>query len=275
MDGNPPKANPPKQDLTAQMSFLDHLEEMRWRIIKGLAGVFAGVIIAAVFSDFLIDTVLLGPTKSTFFMYEWIGINASDLDLQSRKLAGQFFTYWGAVFSMGIIIGAPVFFYQIWLFVAPALETGEKMNAFLTTLFISFFFLLGVAFGYLILVPFALQFFVEFQISDVIRNDFDINEYFSSFITWIFACGIVFQIPVISFFLARIGLVTPQLLRKFRRHSIVLFLILAAFLTPPDPVSQILIAIPLVLLYELSIWIASVAVKRHERELSAALSKQN
>ncbi len=267
-----PKA-PKPEDRTTDMSFLEHLEELRWRIIKGLIGVVIGVVVTFIFSDFFVNQVLLGPAKSTFFMYEFIGLDAIDLTLQSRRLPGQFFTFWGVLFIVGFIIGSPIFFYQMWAFVEPAFESTTKRKTFLTTIFITFFFLIGIAFGYLILVPFALQFFTQFQIADVIRNDFDINEYFSSLSKWVLSCGLVFQIPVISYSLSKIGLLTPEILKRFRRHAIVACLILAAFLTPPEAISQILIGIPLVVLYEFSIVISKVAVKRREKELKKSFQE--
>ncbi len=271
MEKSLPKA-PKVEDRTKDMSFLEHLEELRWRIIKGMAGVLFGVIIAFFFSDFFVNDVLLGPTKSTFFMYDLIRIDAIDLTLQSRRLPGQFFTFWGVLFVVGFVIGSPVFFYQIWSFIEPAFEVTTKRKTFLTAFFITFFFVIGISFGYLILVPFALQFFTQFQISDVIRNDFDINAYFSSLTTWVISCGMIFQIPIISYSLSKIGLLTPELLKKFRRHAVVASLVLAAFLTPPDPVSQILIGIPLLVLYEFSILISRVAVKQRKKKLDKIFS---
>lgn len=271
MQGDPPKAQKPA-DRTGTMSFLDHLEELRWRIIKGLIGVLVGVAIAFVFSDFFVEKVMLGPTRADFFMYDILRVDAVNFELQSRRLPGQFFTFWGTLFVMGFVIGSPIFIYQIWAFVEPALESREKRKTFFNTFFITFFFLLGVAFGYLILVPFALQFFAQFQISDIIRNDFDINEYFSSVSMWVVACGIIFQIPVVSYSLSKIGLLTPDLLRKYRRHSIVFALVISAMLTPPDPISQILIALPLTVLYELSIWISRYAMRKRKKELEEAIT---
>lgn len=273
MGAEPPKAVP-APDRTDQMSFLEHLEELRWRLIKGFLGILVGVIVAAVFSDFVIDTILLGPTKADFFMYDVIRVDSIDLTLQSRKLPGQFFTYWGMIFVAGFVIGSPIFIFQLWAFIEPALETKEKWKTVLSALVITFCFLVGVAFGYLILVPFALQFFASFNISDsgIVRNDFDINAYFSSLATWVVSCGIIFQIPVVSYALSKIGILTPQFLRTYRRHALVGCLVLAAFLTPPDPVSQVLIAMPLAVLYEFSIWISAVAVRRREKELEKAFT---
>lgn len=269
MTEDPPKAEVP-EDRTANMSFLDHLEEMRWRIIKGLGGVAFGMIIAYFIGDFLVDDVMLGPTKSDFIVYQMLGIEAIDLTIQSRKLPGQFFTYWGTIIVFGAILGSPVFFYQMWAFVEPAMETSEKWKTIAHTIFITFFFLLGIAFGYFVLVPFALQFFSQFQISDAIHNDFDINEYFSSLTMWVISCGIIFQLPVMSYFLSKFGLLTPQFLKQYRRHAIITCFILSAFLTPPDPVSQVLIAIPLILLFQLAVWVSRLGVHKRNKELAKA-----
>ncbi len=271
MGEKPPKVVPPP-NRTDQMSFLEHLEELRWRIIKGCVGVIVGVIVAFIFSDFVIDEVLLGPSKADFFMYKFIGVDAIDLTLQSRKLPGQFFTFWGMLFVTGFLIGSPVFFYQMWAFIEPALESKEKWKTIMSAIFITIFFLIGVAFGYLILVPFALQFFGTFNISDsgIVRNDFDINEYFGSLAMWVVTCGLIFQIPVISYALSKIGILTPDFLRKYRRHAFIVCLVMAAFLTPPEPISQVLIAMPLAVLYEFAIWVSYVANKMRDKELKEA-----
>lgn len=268
-----PKAKKPKIDPTASMSFLDHLEELRWRIIKGIIGVGVGVIIAFIFSDFFIKEFILGPTRADFFMYQIMPIDAVELSLISRRLVGQFFTYWGTLIIIGVIIGSPILFYQLWSFVEPALGSGQKITTVLNALFINFFFLLGVAFGYLILVPFAVQFFTQFIISDVISNEFDINEYFTSVAIWTLSCGLVFQVPVVSYYLSKIGLVTPEGMRQYRRHAIVGSLAIAAFLTPPDPVSQIMIAVPLIVLYQFSIVLSRFANRKRKKELDAALGE--
>jgi sec-independent protein translocase protein TatC len=267
-----PRAKPPKVDPTASMSFLDHLEELRWRILKGLVGVVGGILIAFIFRDFIIEQLILGPARADFFMYQIMPINAVDLSLISRRLPGQFFTYWGTLIITGVIVGSPILIFQLWAFVEPALETGTKIKTFLNALFITFFFLLGVAFGYFILVPFAVQFFTQFIISDVISNEFDINEYFISVAIWTLACGIIFQIPVISYFLSRVGLLTPETMRTYRRHAIVAVMIVAAFLTPPDPVSQLMIAFPLIFLYQFSIYLSKIANRRRKKELEKAFS---
>jgi len=270
-----PKAKPPTVDPTTGMSFLDHLEELRWRILKGLVGVLFGIIVAFIFRDFIIRELILGPARSDFFMYQIMPINAVDLSLISRRLPGQFFTYWGTLIITGIIIGSPLLIFQMWAFVEPALEAGEKIKTFLNALFITFFFLLGIAFGYFILVPFAVQFFTQFIISDVISNEFDINEYFVSVAVWTLACGVIFQIPVISYYLSRVGLLNPEIMRTYRRHAIVGAMIIAAFLTPPDPISQLMIAVPLVFLYQFAIYLSKIAQRKRKKDLERAFGEDD
>jgi sec-independent protein translocase protein TatC len=267
-----PRAKAPKPDPREGMSFLDHLEELRWRIIKGFAGLTFGIVIAFLFSDLIINEIILGPTSAEFFMYQIMPVNAIDIELLSRRLPGQFFTYWGSLIIAGIIIGSPILFYQMYAFIEPAMESQEKIKTYLNVLFITSFFLLGISFGYFILVPFALQFFTQFVISDVIINQFDITEYFSSVALWVLACGILFQIPVVSYFFSKAGMLTPQFLKTYRRQAIIACLLLSAFLTPPDPVSQMMIAVPLVLLYQLAIVVSRIANRQRERVLNQAFS---
>ncbi len=262
MDGEPPVAKPP-----AEMSFLDHLEELRWRIIKGIVGIVFGVAVAGLFSDFFIDVVLLGPAKKDFFIYSVLGIDAVDLIFQNRNLPGQFFTYWGVLFSVGFVIGSPILFYQLWMFLEPALENKEKRSTTGIVFFITAMFVIGILFGYLLLTPFALQFFATFQISEFVRNDFDINAYFTSITMWVLACGIIFQIPFISYILSKVGLLTPEFLRKYRKISIVICFIFGGILTPPDPISQFMVAIPLLLLYEIGIWISTVVNRNRNKAI--------
>ncbi len=265
MGDSPPTASSP--GLPEEMSFLDHLEELRWRILKGLLGILVGVIVAFFFSDFIMDKVLLGPAKGDFFVYDIVGINASDLDLQNRRLPGQFFTYWGTLLVVGFIIGVPVFFYQLWSFIAPALQRHERKGTRWIVFYMTVLFITGVAFGYLILTPFAVQFFSNFQISESVRNDIDINAYFSALTMWSLSCGIIFQLPMVSYVFSKIGLLTPELLRKHRKWAIIVCFLLAAFLTPPDPVSQVIIAVPLLLLYQLGIYISKVVNRKRDREI--------
>lgn len=258
-------------DALEEMSFLDHLEELRWRIFKGLGGVVLGAVLCAVYDEFVIDQILLGPTKQDFFMYQLFGFEARELILQNRTVTGQFFAYWGSVLVVGIIIGAPITIYQFWKFIEPGLYPEEKRGMRFASFFATGFFVLGVGFGYCVITPMALQFFANFVISEQIVNEFDITKYFSLVTTWVFGVGLLFELPVVMFFLAKIGVVNSGVLQKGRKYALIGILILGAFLTPPDPVSQLLVAVPMAGLYELSIWISKHVERREKRRLEKAL----
>ena len=247
------------------MSFLDHLEELRWRLIKSFLAILIMTLISAILSDIIINYFILAPAKNDFFMYRILKIEAIDLPLQSRILPGQFFAFWGTMFFFGFITSTPVLFYQLWAFIAPALRISSRWQIIRQALVITFCFLLGSTFGYIILAPFALQFFSNFHLAVEVKNDFDITEYLSSLLMWIFACGCIFQIPIISYYLTKAGLLNPQILRRFRKIAIVVCFILGALLSPPDPISQILLAFPLILLYELGIYISSHLHKKNKK----------
>ena len=262
---------PSAQDM-AEMSFLEHLEELRWRIIKGLLGVLLGIVLCMFFYRWVIDVLLLGPADPGFFMYRLMGIELEDFILQNRSVTGQFWAAVGTVGVVGLIVGMPILLYQLWAFVEPGLYPKERARMRFTSVFATFFFLIGVAFGYLILTPLALNFFSSFEVSEVISNEFDITKYFGMITLWTFGAGILFELPVVVYFLSKLGMLTPALMRRYRRYAIVVILVLAAFLTPPDPITQIFMAIPLSLLYEGSIWISAVVERKRKKELEAALA---
>jgi len=261
----------PSGDM-AEMGFLDHLEDLRWAIIKGLTGVLVSTIVAVFFRKWIIQEVLLGPKKPDFFMYKLLGIQTTPFVLQNRTVTGQFFADIGTVVVVGLIVGSPVIVYYMWKFIEPGLYPNEKKGLRFSAVFATLFFMIGIAFGYCIITPLALQFFASYQISPEISNEFDISKYFSMVTFWAFGVGILFELPVVIYFLAKLGFVTPMALRKARRYAIIGALILGAIFTPPDPVSQILVATPLLLLYEGSIWIAAVVYRKKEKELAEALA---
>ncbi len=231
----------------SEMSFLDHLEELRWRLIYALIGVVLGTIIAWLFIDQLVDVVLLKPARD------------SGADLQNLKPFGQLFLYVQIAIIAGVIISIPNIFYQLWSFVSPALRSHEKKYILAIVIFSSVCFLLGITFAYFIMLPMALKFAEQFG-TEAIKNEFAIDEYMNIIISVMLAAGIVFELPMVSFFLSRLGILTPEFMKKFRRHSIVIILFLAAILTPgADPVSQLILAVPLVLLYEISIFISKLS----------------
>ena len=260
-----------REDM-AEMGFLDHLEDLRWTLFKAGGGVVAATVGAAFFKSWIIDTLLLGPAKPDFFMYRLLGMDAELLALQNRTITGQFFADWGTVFAVGLILGSPIVVYFLWKFIEPGLYSSEKKGLRFASVFATFFFMLGIAFGYCIITPFALQFFANYSISAQVANDFDITKYFAMVTWWSFGAGILFELPVIVYFLARVGILTDHLMRQYRRYALIIILILSAFFTPPDPLSMILVAIPLLGLYQLSIGIARVVGKRRQREIDAALA---
>jgi sec-independent protein translocase protein TatC len=233
-----------------EMTFLDHLEELRWRIIYALGGVVVGTIVAWIFIDFFIEHILLLPAKT------------SGLKLQNLRPFGQLFLYFQVAIMLGLIFSFPNVVYQLWKFIAPALKQKEKKYIKWIVLFTTFCFLCGITFAYFVMLPLTLQFAAQFG-SPTIENNFSVDEYLSIILSIMLGAGLVFELPMLSFFLSSIGLLTPKLMRKYRRHSIVVIMVLAAFLTPgTDPVSQLLLAVPLVILYEISIFVSKIFQKK-------------
>ncbi|MCK4903599.1 MAG: twin-arginine translocase subunit TatC [Candidatus Marinimicrobia bacterium] len=239
-------------DDKVEMGFLDHLEEFRWRIIKSLAAVIIGAIISFVFID-IIMKILVAPTLK-------IG---DQFTLQVLKVQGMFMVKWGLAFVGGFILGLPIITYQLWKFVAPGLYGTEVRYILPIIIFTYVAFLCGILFAYFVIIPFSLKFFTSMGYGDV-QNNISINYYFS-FITWLMmGAGIIFEMPIVSFILSSVGILTPKFLRTYRRHAIVTIMILSAFITPPDPVSMIIMTFPLIILYEISV-LVSAGVNRAKR----------
>lgn len=240
------------EEQEGAMSFLQHLEELRWRFVYSVVGVLIGTIITWIFVDFLVDSILLIPAKN------------ANIHLQNLRPFGQLFLFMQIAIIGGIILSLPNIFYQLWKFIAPALKQSEKKYISLIVVFSTICFLSGIAFAYFIMLPLTLKFAGEFGSADI-ENNFAIAEYFSIIISVMLAAGLVFELPMLSFLLSKIGILTPQIMKKYRKHSIITILILAAILTPgTDPVAQILLAIPLGMLYEVSIYVSKVFSKKSE-----------
>lgn len=233
-----------------EMTFLEHLEELRWRIIYSIIGIVIGTIIAWIFIDFLVDYVLLKPARD------------SGADLQNLKPFGQLFLYMQVAIMVGIILSIPNVFYQFWQFISPALHKRERKYILWIVIFSSFCFLLGISFAYFVMLPLALKFAAQFG-SMAIKNQFAIDEYMSIIISVMLAAGLVFELPMISFFLSKLGILKPSFMKKYRKHAVVIIMVTAAILTPgTDPVSQVILAVPLVVLYEISILISKLSQKK-------------
>lgn len=233
-----------------EMTFIEHLEELRWRIIYSLIGILVGTIVAWIFIDLLVEEVLLRPAKE------------SGVSLQNLKPFGQIFLYFQIALIAGLIISIPNVFFQFWKFISPALRKHERKYILAIVIFSTICFLAGIAFAYFVMLPLALSFAVQFG-TQTIKNEFAIDEYMSIIISVMLAAGLVFELPMLSFFLSKLGILKPSFMRKYRKHSIVIIMVASAVLTPgTDPVSQVILAVPLVLLYEISILVSKFSQKK-------------
>jgi len=235
-----------------EMPFLDHLEEFRWRIIKILIVVVVLTIISFIFSDYFIDA-LIHSTKNL----------ENPINLQVLKVQTIFIIKLEMALIFGIVLGLPVIFYQIWSFVAPGLLEKERKYVVPVILFATISFLIGAVFAYFVIIPLALEFFLSLA-PPTVKNSIAIDFYFSFIARIIIVFGITFELPVVTLFLTKLGLLTPRFLKKYRRYAIVIIFIGAAILTPPDPTTQVLLAIPLLALYEISIWISYIFARKRK-----------
>jgi sec-independent protein translocase protein TatC len=246
-----------------KMSFLDHLEELRWRLVRCAISILVFSIAIWCYQEWIMDNVFLSMSKSDFITFRWmcdlLGICSEDvtLKMQSTTLSGQFSYALMMSIMGGVVLSFPYIFYQIWAFVKPGLKQNEKSMASGIVFYVSLLFFLGISFGYFIVAPLCVQFFAIFSISKHIENIPTISSYMSMILSTVFYTGLLFLLPVASYLLAKIGIITASFLRKYRKHAIVGVLILAAAITPPDLVSQIVVSIPILLLYEIGIFVVA------------------
>lgn len=265
----------PEEEQGAEMSFLDHLEELRWRLIRSAGAILFFAIIAFVSKRILFDVILFGPKNPNFPTYRFLckmshmlGLDDSlclsemPFTLQNIAMSGQFATHIVTSVVAGLVLAFPYVIWELWRFLKPGLRKPERDAARGMVFYSSVLFLSGVLFGYFILSPLSVQFLGGYKISDSVDNQIHLNSFISTVTTVSLAAGIIFQLPILIYFLTRMGIVTPQILRAYRKHAIVGVLILSAIITPPDITSQILVSIPVMLLYELSIIIAKRVVKK-------------
>ncbi|MCM0059641.1 MAG: twin-arginine translocase subunit TatC [Algoriphagus sp.] len=261
------------------MSFLDHLEALRWHLLRSVSAVLIFTVVAFIAKDFVFGVLILGPSKVDFLTYRvlcdlgnYFGIPALCIDdlpftIQSRQMTGQFSMHMTSSMVVGLIAAFPYLFYEVWRFISPGLYAKERNAARGAVFFVSFLFLSGALFGYYVLTPMSINFLANYQLDPSIANEFDITSYVSTLSMLVLASAIMFQLPVVVYFLSMSGLVTSKMLKSYRRHSIVVILIVSAIITPPDVVSQLLIAMPILVLYEVGILIAKRLEKqRAQRE---------
>ncbi|MDA8948409.1 twin-arginine translocase subunit TatC [Flavobacteriaceae bacterium] len=263
-----------------EMSFLDHLEELRWHLIRSVLAIVIIATFAFVFKDFIFNVLLFGPKSKDFVTYRWfcsisqtLGQGSSfcieelPFRIQSRTVAGQFSAHlWTSVLA-GFIVSFPYIIFEFWKFISPGLYEKERKNARGFIFIASLLFFIGVLFGYYIVTPLSINFLGNYSVSSEIFNDFDLSSYIGLLRASVLASGIIFELPIIIYFLTRVGIITPEFLRKNRKISLVLVLSLSAIITPPDIVSQIIVSIPILILYEVSIIIAKVVTKNQKKEL--------
>ncbi|AHM61470.1 sec-independent protein translocase tatc [Flammeovirgaceae bacterium 311] len=265
------------------MSFIDHLEELRWHLIRALAAVLVFTIAAFLAKDLVFHDIILGPSRTDFWTYRmmckwgaYIGSDALCIDelpfiLQSREMSAQFTMHITTSFVVGLICAFPYLFWEIWRFVSPALYDNERSISTGAVFFVSLLFMLGTLFGYFLVAPLSINFLAHYQVDPSIVNEFDINSYISTLTMLVLACALMFQLPMVVLFLTKLGVATPESMRAYRKISIVIILIVSAIITPPDVTSQILISLPLMLLYEISIYLSAIILRRERKKEMAEL----
>lgn len=269
-----------------EMSFLDHLEELRWHVIRSLIAVVIFTIGAFVSAKWVFENIVFAPARTDFPTFkalcrlgnflgnEELCITDIPFKVQSRNMTGQFTMHIMASFIIGLMIAFPYVAWEIWRFVKPGLQRRERKYSRGAVAAISILFFLGVMFGYYVIAPWMVYFLATYSISDMVVNEFDITSYVSTVVLLVFGSGLLFQLPVVIYFLTKIGIVTPQFLRTYRKHSIIIILVVAAIVTPPDPLSQMLISIPLYLLFEISILISAGVARAKAKEDAEELLKE-
>lgn len=266
-----------------EMSFLEHLEELRWHLVRASAAVVAGAIICFIEAEFILDQILFAPTKSYFFTnraFAWIAqrfdapdlaINTQPFNVVNYDMAGQFTVNLSIALIGGIIIAIPYIFWEFWRFIKPALYEKERQHATGAVFYTTFLFLMGILFGYYLIVPLSTHFFGSYRVSAEVPNLINLNSYISSVTTVILGSGVVFELPIIIYFLSKVGLISSEFLMNYRKHAYVLLLLLAAIITPPDVFSMLIVSGPLILLYELGVFLAKrIEKKRITEELLEA-----
>jgi sec-independent protein translocase protein TatC len=272
-----PEAPPEKE-----MTFWDHLEELRMHIFRSLAAIIIFAIVAFIFKGIIFDVIILAPKDSSFLtnrllckLGELVSVEALcigdiNLVLQNINMSGQFMMHMYVSFVAGLIIAAPYVLWELWRFILPALEPKEKSYSKGAVVVSSLLFLMGVLFSYYVIVPLTINFLGTYQVSETVANQIQLNSYVSTVVSVTIAVGIVFELPILIYFLTKVGIVTPAFLRKNRKIMLVIVLVMSAIITPPDVFSQILVSVPLIGLYEISIRVAERIYKKQQAELEAS-----
>jgi sec-independent protein translocase protein TatC len=266
-----------------EMSFLDHLEELRWHIIRAVGSIFVFAIIAFVFIEDIFRIVIMGPKSPDFWTYRMmcrlsevsgyadLCVTKLNFELQALGVSDQFTMALTSSLIIGLCFAFPYAFWELWRFIKPGLRSSEKQAARGAVFYVSALFLLGLLFGYFIVSPLAINFLANYQITPEIKNQFDITSYIGILVTLSLGCALMFQMPIVAFVLAKVGVLTPAFMREYRKHAWIVILVVAGIITPsPDIYSQVLVALPLAGLYEVSILVAGSVERlrlKEQREL--------
>ncbi len=257
-----------------EMSFWEHLEELRGMMVRSVLAILLLGIIAFINRKLIFDEVILAPNDPHFITnraFCWVGkllgiesmcVESVKITIINYSMSGQFMVHMYTSFIAGAIVAVPYIVWEIWRFLKPALRPEESRYAKGAVAFISFLFLTGAAFGYFLITPLTVNFFGSYQVSESVVNQISLSSYISTVVSGTFASGLIFLLPVFVFFLARLGILSPAFLKKTRKYTLVIILLLAAIITPPDVFSQILVSIPLYGLFEFSIWVAGRASRK-------------
>jgi sec-independent protein translocase protein TatC len=278
-----------KKDSRKEMSFLEHLEELRWHLIRATLSIVIVAVVAFVFKGFIFDTVIFGPKDADFVTYRVLCDISKTLGMQddfcfselpftiqSRTVGGQFSTHIWVSIAVGFIIAFPYIIYEFWKFVSPGMLQNEKKSARGFIFFSSLLFFMGVLFGYYVITPFSVNFLGTYQVSHHVLNEFDLGSYIGLVRTSVLASGIIFELPMLIYLLTKAGIVSSRVLRKQRKINIVVVLTISGIITPPDVASQIIVSIPVLILYEISILIArSIEKNRQKMEAKNAAASSS
>lgn len=266
-----------EEEEEKEMTFLEHLEELRWHLIRSVAAIVILSIAIFIAKDLVWHSIILAPSRLDFWTYRMLCLAGEKLHspalciqelpfiIQNRKMTGQFTMHITSSFIIGLIVAFPYVFWELWRFISPGLRPKERRHSRGAVFFVSLLFVIGVLFGYYIISPLSVNFLSHYSVDNTISNEFELSNYVSTISMIVLATSVLFQLPIVVFFLSKAGLVTPSLMKFYRRHAIVIILTISALLTPPDPVSQVLVAIPLFGLYQISIFISATVMRNKEK----------
>lgn len=268
-----PNKKKPDESPEKEMTFWEHLEELRWHLLRSVIILLLLAVGAFIMRDFIFNQVILAPKESDFLTYrllcrlgEWLGVKALcigtvPLEIINIRMSGQFITHIYVSLMVAVVIAFPYLLWEIWSFVRPALLPKEKKYSRGAVFFSTLLFIMGMLFSYYLIVPLTINFFSSYQVSEAVENTIALNSYISTVVSVTLATGLVFELPILVFFLSKVGILTPAFMKKNRKYVLVILLTISAIITPPDIFSQIMVCIPLLGLYELSIAISARVIK--------------